>query len=67
MLTDYFSRAAKLRASTREELLANRHLPQQHRRKLRSPKLLERVNIGAVGVIGSAVIKGCISGLRASS
>jgi putative transposase len=44
MLTAKFPKAAELMASAREEVLAFRHFPQQHWRKLWSTNLLERVN-----------------------
>ena len=44
MLTGKFPRAAELMASAREDVLAFRHFPQQHWRKLWSTNLLERVN-----------------------
>ncbi len=44
MLTSKFPRATELMASAREDVLAFRHFPQQHWRKLWSTNLLERVN-----------------------
>ncbi len=44
MLAGKFPRAAELMASAREDVLAFRHFPQQHWRKLWSTNLLERVN-----------------------
>lgn len=44
MLTGKFPKAAELMASAREDVLAFRHFPQQHWRKLWSTNLLERVN-----------------------
>ncbi len=44
MLTAKFPRAAELMASAREDVLAFRHFPASHWRKLWSTNLLERVN-----------------------
>lgn len=44
MLTAKFPKAAELMASAREDVLAFRHFPQQHWRKLWSTNLLERLN-----------------------
>jgi putative transposase len=44
MLTGKLPRAAELMASAREDVLAFRHFPQQHWRKLWSTNLLVRVN-----------------------
>jgi putative transposase len=44
MLTGKFPKAAELMASAREDVLAFRHFPHQHWRKLWSTNLLERVN-----------------------
>jgi putative transposase len=44
MLTVQFPRAAALIASAREDVLAFRHFPEQHWKKIWSTNLLERVN-----------------------
>ena len=43
-LAERFPRAAELMAEAREDVLAFRHFPQQHWRKIWSTNLLERVN-----------------------
>jgi putative transposase len=57
MLAGKFPRAAELMASAREDVLAFRHFPNSHWRKLWSTNLLERVNVAPRGALGSAVIK----------
>jgi transposase-like protein len=52
MLTAKIPRAAELMATTREDVLAFRHFPFSHWRKLWSTNLLERVNVAPRGALG---------------
>jgi hypothetical protein len=54
MLTAKFPRAAELMATTREDVLAFRHFPLSHWRKLWSTNLLERVNVAPRGALGQS-------------
>jgi hypothetical protein len=51
MLSAKFPRAAELMATAREDVLAFRHFPHQHWRKLWSTNLLERVNVAPRGAL----------------
>ncbi len=52
-----FPKAAELMHEARVDVLAFRHFPQHHWRKIWSTNLLERVNVAPRSALGSAVIK----------
>jgi len=56
-LTERFPKAAALMHEAKENVLAFRHFPKDHWRKIWSSNLLERVNVAPRGALGSAVIK----------
>jgi putative transposase len=56
-LAERFPKAAELMHEAREDVLAFRHFPQNHWRKIWSTNLLERVNVAPRGALGSSVIK----------
>jgi putative transposase len=56
-LAEHFPKAAALMHEAKEDVLAFRHFPKDHWRKIWSTNLLERVNVAPRGALGSAVIK----------
>ena len=56
-LAERFPKAAELMHEARKDVLAFRHFPQKHWRKIWSTNLLERVNVAPRGALGNAVMK----------
>jgi putative transposase len=56
-LAERFPKAAALMHEAKEDVLAFRHFPKDHWRKIWSTNLLERINVAQRGALGSAVIK----------
>jgi len=67
MLTAKFPRVAELMATTREDVLAFRHFPLSHWRKLWSTNLLERFNVAPRGALGQSSSSNAAPGSWASS
>jgi len=53
-LIDRFPKAAELMNEAREDVLAFRHFPQPHWKKVWSTNLLERVNVAPRGALSEA-------------